>query len=433
MPVGGCRMRQLAGGMLIFVLLLAGAAQAQSAGPQMPGTIVNDTGIGVNPWNSPAQAATSDDVYAFAAAGVGTPTQFLKATNFGFAIPPTAVVLGIEVNVERHGVGPVFDNVIRIVKGGVIGGTNQASGAQWPAADAVATYGAPNDLWGLAWTAADINASGFGVAISAHDSISGSLARVDAISITVSYGLCGDGIQAPNEACDDGNTANGDCCSATCQFEPNGSPCPDADLCDGTETCNGAGGCVAGTPLTCSDGDVCTQDSCNPTSGCVYTGTPRGDCRTAQKGLLLIKSGNPSKDKLAWKWIKGEATSLDDLGTPTGTTAYTLCVYAGTAVAELEATIPGGPNWKPIGSKGFKYKDASGSGDGIQKALLKSGAAGKAKAQVKGKGPNLPDPMLPFTGTVTAQLVNDENDVCFTTTLGTVKKSSATQFKGKSP
>ncbi|MEZ4310691.1 MAG: DUF4215 domain-containing protein [Polyangiaceae bacterium] len=31
--------------------------------------------------------------------------------------------------------------------------------------------------------------------------------------------VCGDGVKAPSEACDDGNTVSGDCCSATCQLE----------------------------------------------------------------------------------------------------------------------------------------------------------------------------------------------------------------------
>ena len=38
---------------------------------------------------------------------------------------------------------------------------------------------------------------------------------------------CGNGIIEPGEDCDDGNTLDGDCCSASCQFEPADSPCPD--------------------------------------------------------------------------------------------------------------------------------------------------------------------------------------------------------------
>jgi hypothetical protein len=74
---------------------------------------------------------------------------------------------------------------------------------------------------------------------------------------------CGNGIVDPGEDCDDGNTLDGDCCSATCQFEAADSPCPDGMYCNGDETCDGAGACQAGTPVDCSDGVGCTVDSCD--------------------------------------------------------------------------------------------------------------------------------------------------------------------------
>jgi len=37
---------------------------------------------------------------------------------------------------------------------------------------------------------------------------------------------CGNGVLDLGEQCDDGNTLNGDCCSATCRFEAAGSACP---------------------------------------------------------------------------------------------------------------------------------------------------------------------------------------------------------------
>ena len=72
-----------------------------------------------------------------------------------------------------------------------------------------------------------------------------------------------------------------------------------------------------------------------------------------------------SKDKLVWKWLKGQATTFCDFGvsrrTPSGTTAYTLCVYSNTS-AVLGVTIPtSSPNWTVIGAnKGYKYKDLAG-------------------------------------------------------------------------
>jgi len=64
-------------------------------------------------------------------------------------------------------------------------------------------------------------------------------------------------------------------------------------------------------------------------------------CRSAGTSRLLIKnSANDAEDGLAWQWRKGAATTLADLGMPTDTTAYALCIYAGDSTAAIaEADI----------------------------------------------------------------------------------------------
>lgn len=90
-------------------------------------------------------------------------------------------------------------------------------------------------------------------------------------------GRCGNGLVGANEECDDGNTVSGDCCSATCLLEPMGNPCDDGDACTLATTCNAAGSCGGGSPLSCDDGDPCNgQETCSPTTGCEQ-GTPL-DC-----------------------------------------------------------------------------------------------------------------------------------------------------------
>ena len=156
-------------------------------------------------------------------------------------------------------------------------------------------------------------------------------------------------------------------------------------------------------------------------------------CKAAGKAILLLKNNaDDSKDKLAFKWLKGSETMLSELGTPTGTTNYTLCLNAGTTTASV--LLPGGSKWQASGTKGFKFKDPTGAPDGAQKAVLKSGAAGKAKALVKGKGSELPDSLIPALPLpVTARLVNDENSTCFEVVFdsGDVIKNDAKQFKAK--
>ena len=59
--------------------------------------------------------------------------------------------------------------------------------------------------------------------------------------------VCGDGLIGPGEDCDDGGTADGDCCSSSCLFETAGSNCDDGDICTDSDVCDGAGIC-AGDP-----------------------------------------------------------------------------------------------------------------------------------------------------------------------------------------
>jgi hypothetical protein len=48
-----------------------------------------------------------------------------------------------------------------------------------------------------------------------------------------------------------------------------GTVCNDANACTTNDTCS-VGACI-GAPLDCRDGNPCTNDSCNPATGCVNT------------------------------------------------------------------------------------------------------------------------------------------------------------------
>ncbi|MFS8067801.1 MAG: hypothetical protein ACMG6S_15670, partial [Byssovorax sp.] len=54
---------------------------------------------------------------------------------------------------------------------------------------------------------------------------------------------------------------------------PIGSSCANSSLCDGVETCDGSGSCVAGTAVDTDDGDLCTTDSCDPVLGALHAPT----------------------------------------------------------------------------------------------------------------------------------------------------------------
>ena len=70
------------------------------------------------------------------------------------------------------------------------------------------------------------------------------------------------------------------CVRGTCRYiaEPAGFSCADNDVCNGHEVCTGNGVCVSLGPLICDDNNPCTDDSCNPLSGCAYTPNTTNAC-----------------------------------------------------------------------------------------------------------------------------------------------------------
>ena len=70
--------------------------------------------------------------------------------------------------------------------------------------------------------------------------------------------------------CDDGNPCTNDACNPVsgCVNIPNTDPCDDADTCTTNDVC-AAGSCAGGPALVCNDANGCTDDSCDPASGCV--------------------------------------------------------------------------------------------------------------------------------------------------------------------
>ncbi|MDG2050754.1 MAG: S8 family serine peptidase [Myxococcota bacterium] len=87
--------------------------------------------------------------------------------------------------------------------------------------------------------------------------------------VTSLFAICGNGSVELGEECDDGGTAGGDCCSASCLFEGISASCSDGDACTVADGCDGAGQCVAGAPLVCDDGSFCNGlETCDSGLGC---------------------------------------------------------------------------------------------------------------------------------------------------------------------
>jgi hypothetical protein len=160
-----------------------------------------------------------------------------------------------------------------------------------------------------------------------------------------------------------------------------------------------------------------------PTPACAPTPEP---CRTpvvSGKSQLQLQNRMPDdKDRLAWKWSGGAATTKAEFGSPTTVDGYDLCIYDdGSLVASQIAPNGGFCGTKPCWAskaKSFDYKDKARDPAGIEKLSLKEGVAGKASIQVKGRSGLLGLPPLgPLTGPIDVQLRRRDGGICFGSTF----------------
>lgn len=116
---------------IIFLPTTAFSYVQYSSGPNGTGTGANDTSSGSIAWDTPGNITAED-----------------------------ATVTKLDAG-DAH----VFDNAVKLVKGGTISGNNNFSTAEWPASLTYSSYGSSSDMWGLTFSPSDINSSNFGAVI----------------------------------------------------------------------------------------------------------------------------------------------------------------------------------------------------------------------------------------------------------------------------
>jgi hypothetical protein len=143
------------------------------------------------PWTNADGAREADGAFATADLATGEETEELVVTDFGFSIPPDALVTGIEIELKRQAPsGGVTDGALHLVLDGAESPGSHTYDAAWPAS-IVGThkYGTELDLWGMTLTSADVASPTFGAAIYAKKLDPGGLANVDAVRLFVNYCL----------------------------------------------------------------------------------------------------------------------------------------------------------------------------------------------------------------------------------------------------
>jgi hypothetical protein len=218
-------------------------------------------------------------------------------TGVGAVILPSAQALNpmtaADIRIEAAGAVTLGDfNQIRahlLVGGKLSTGKNLSmTGAAWAKAVAL---GANGSLSGEGAFAAQAPA----VPAPCNDN---SACTVDScVGGGTATGFCRNAPLPVGTACGDGNLCNGEeLCDAAgvCQpgaTAPATTACPDGDLCNGDETCNGFGSCLPGSPPTVDDGNPCTADACDSTTGVAHIAVPDG---TTCNGIGVCEAGSCS-------------------------------------------------------------------------------------------------------------------------------------------
>ncbi|MEW6470506.1 MAG: T9SS type A sorting domain-containing protein [Bacteroidota bacterium] len=178
---------------IALALVLSAFTDRALAGSQGPsnGYTHGTIAYGSQSWSGHTNTTWSDNSYATVSVDDGQHAAYLTLSNFGFAVPNGSTVQGIEVMIERRGEGGnIKDKSVRLLKGGVLAGSDLADGSSWTSNDNAQYYGGSTNLWGTTWTASDLSSSSFGLALSVQKSSSGGgpkIAYIDQMRITIYY------------------------------------------------------------------------------------------------------------------------------------------------------------------------------------------------------------------------------------------------------
>jgi len=158
-----------AGGLAVVTAIYTPKFSASPTSEEFTAMVGTNLGP-FNDWTSPQNIAFGQDTFAFANLE-DSPTaksSLLYATDFNLSIPTGIVPLGIEVfintNTNNAGRG-VFSRIFLTKNGTNKVGTEKSDNVEIGTTQHDEIYGGSSDLWGITWTAAELNSSNFGFAI----------------------------------------------------------------------------------------------------------------------------------------------------------------------------------------------------------------------------------------------------------------------------
>jgi hypothetical protein len=208
-----------------------------------------------------------------------------------------------------------------------------------------------------------------------------------------------------------------------------------------------AGGVVQGLQATAAaDAFVPGDEPRFPTAPACPT-VPRS-CRAPlaprRSTLAMSDPAGEKRDRLAWLWARGAATTLGELGSPPAGDGVVVCLYEAGALRSAWRAFGDAPacglaagevvsRWR-TNRRGFTYTHRAGVPDGIHRVTLRSGLDGKAVIGVNGKGAELTLPTLAeLTAPVVVQL-HAATGACWEATFGAPfsLRQNGTRFSDRS-
>lgn len=113
----------------------------------------------------------------------------LFTDEFELEVPADATVTGISVEIRRAGSERVADHSVKLALDQELLSSERAQPPVWTQELQWVSYGGEADLWGQSWTAEQLNAEGFGVAIALlyTQTAGNTRAYIDQVRVTVHY------------------------------------------------------------------------------------------------------------------------------------------------------------------------------------------------------------------------------------------------------
>lgn len=149
------------------------SASSSSTAVTNPTSGVNNTFDGTEAWANPGNILSSNNAYATVTLVENLSndvSNWLEGKTFGLAVPTGATITGVVATVEGQKTGGSAGAVVRVrlsLAGTPLAVTEKIDGAgsYGSGSDVTVTYGSSSDSWNTVLTPANVNSSGFGVAV----------------------------------------------------------------------------------------------------------------------------------------------------------------------------------------------------------------------------------------------------------------------------